>query len=82
MSLFNQLGNNKPTDRQTGNQYTNPQAALNQLRSDPRSYLQNSGYSIPDNLNDPQQIINHLLSSGQVPQARYSQALQFLRRGH
>lgn len=77
MSLFNQLGNNKPTE----NQNTNPQAALNQLRSDPRSFLQRAGLSIPENLTDPQQIINHLLSSGQVPQARYSQALQMLRRG-
>ena len=81
MSLFNQLGNNNLTNNQSDNQNQNPQQALNQLRNDPRSFLQRAGLSIPENLNDPQQIINHLLSSGQVPQARYSQALQFLRRG-
>ena len=77
MSLFEQLGNNsqKPTPN------NDPMQALQQLRSDPRAFLQNAGMTIPENVTDPQQIINHLLSSGQVPQGRYYQALQMLRRG-
>lgn len=74
MSLFEQLGNNKPV----GNN-NNPVQALQQLRANPGEFLRKSGMNIPDGLNDPQQIINHLLSSGQVSQGRYSQALQMLR---
>ena len=74
MSLFEQLGNNSPAERNS-----NPAQALQQLRANPGEYLRKSGLNIPDGLNDPQQIINHLLSSGQVSQGRYSQAIQMLR---
>lgn len=76
MSLFEQLGNNT-----TGNNNYNPSQALQQLRSNPGEYLRKAGLNVPDGITDPQQIINHLISTGQVPQSRYSQALQMLRIG-
>lgn len=44
----------------------NPMQMIQQLQSNPVGFLKNAGYNIPDNLNDPQSIINHLLQSGQV----------------
>lgn len=68
MGIFDQLGQSK--------QPANPMQMLQQLRSNPVSVLKQAGYSIPDGMNNPQQMVNYLLQSGQVPQARYQQALQ------
>lgn len=51
---------------------------LNWIRQDPAAVLKQAGMNIPSGMNDPQQIIQHLLQSGQVPQARYQQAMQML----
>ena len=74
MSLFEQLGN-RPAGATNGN----PAQAIQQLRTNPGEYLRKAGLNVPDGMNDPQQIINHLLSSGQVPQSRYAQAMQMFR---
>ena len=66
--LFNALGG-----MATGN---NPLAMLQQLRSNPLGFLRQKGFSVPDNLNDPNQIIQHLMNSGQVSQSQYEQARQ------
>lgn len=55
---------------------TNPLQMLNALRNDPVGILRSCGMNIPDGMNNPQEIINHLLQSGQVPQTRYAQLLQ------
>lgn len=68
MGIFDQLGQNK--------QPANPMQMLQQLRSNPVSMLKQAGYNIPDGMNNPQQMVNYLLQSGQVPQSRYQQALQ------
>lgn len=69
MSLFDQLG-----------QSQNPMQMLQQLRQNPAAVLRKAGLNIPANLNDPQQIVQHLMQSGQVPQQRYQQALQMMNR--
>ena len=56
----------------------NPMQMLNALKSDPVSVLRSRGLNIPDGMNNPNQIIQHLLQSGQVPQARYQQAMQMM----
>lgn len=71
MSLFEQLGQA---------QMTNPMQMLSRLRSDPSGVLKQMGLSIPAGMNDPRQIIQHLVQSGQIPQARYNQALNMLGR--
>ena len=68
MSLFDTL-NNQMT----------PQQAMTQLRANPSAMLKNAGLNIPSGMNDPRQIVNHLISSGQVPQSRLTQILQFMR---
>lgn len=49
----------------------------NQLRSNPLQLL-NQKYNIPQNVNmsNPQDIIQHLLNTGQVSQAQVNQAMQ------
>lgn len=76
MSIFDQLGQNAPTTRQN----MNPMQMMNQLRQNPAAVLKQAGLNIPDGMTNPQQIVNHLLQSGQVPQARYQQAMQMMGR--
>ena len=68
MSLFDQLGGRQPQ--------MNPMQMLGQLRSNPASVLQQAGLNIPAGMNNPQQIVQHLLQSGQVGQGRLMQAQQ------
>ena len=75
MGLFNDLGNNQ--QQQTAQ---NPMQMLSQLKQHPAEMLKQAGYNIPDNLNNPQQIINHLLNSGQVNQGRVNMAQQMARQ--
>lgn len=49
---------------------------LTQLRQNPLSVLQKAGYNIPANLNNPQQIIQHLTQTGQINQNQLNQAQQ------
>lgn len=69
MSLFQQLG-------QVPVRGGNPIQMLSQLRSNPAGMLRQAGYNIPDNLSNPQDIVNHLLNSGQVNNSRLSMAQQ------
>jgi hypothetical protein len=54
----------------------NPMQMLQQLRQNPVQMLRQAGLNVPDNLNDPNQIIQHLMNSGQISQQRYEQARQ------
>lgn len=71
MGLFDSLGNQ---------QQQNPMQMLSQLKQHPAEMLKQAGYNIPDGLNNPQQIINHLLNSGQVNQGRVNMAQQMARQ--
>ena len=55
---------------------TNPLQMIQQIRSNPMQFLKQAGFNVPDNLNDPNAIIQHLMNSGQVSQERYEQARQ------
>lgn len=68
-SLFNQF-----QPRQT-----NQMQMLNQLRNDPVGVLKQSGYNIPAGMNNPRQIIQHLIQSGQVGNGRLAQIQQMAR---
>lgn len=52
----------------------NPMQLLAQLKSNPLAVLQKAGYNIPQNLNDPQAIIQHLMNSGQISQQQMNNA--------
>ena len=74
MSLFNSKENG-----QHGQQpQMTPQQAMSQLQADPAGTLKQAGLNIPDGMNNPQQIVQHLLQSGQVPQSRFAQAMQMI----
>lgn len=49
---------------------------LPQLRSNPVGFLKQYGFNIPENVNNPNDIIQHLMNSGQINQAQYNQARQ------
>lgn len=52
----------------------NPMQLLQELRANPMQFLRLAGYNVPGNLNSPNDIIQHLMSSGQVSQAQYNKA--------
>lgn len=58
------------------NQQMNPMQMVQQLRANPLQFLSKAGYKVPQNLNDPNAIIQHLMNTGQVSQQRYEQARQ------
>lgn len=70
MGLFDKLGG----------QQQNPQQILQQLQQDPAGMLKQKGLTIPQGMTNPQQIVNHLISSGQVPNARLQQIMQMMGR--
>lgn len=72
-SLYKSLGN-QPTPSK------NPMELMNEFRSNPIGILQHLGYNIPDGMNNPQQILNHLLSSGQVMPAQMQRIQQVASR--
>lgn len=54
----------------------NPIQMLQQLQQNPVQFLKQVGLNIPDNLNSPNDIIQHLMNSGQVSQEAYNRARQ------
>lgn len=57
------------------NNFINLIRMYQQFRQNPIQLL-SQRFSIPPNMNDPQQIIQHLLNSGQVNQAQINQVMQ------
>ena len=49
---------------------------IQQIRSNPMQFIQRAGFRIPQNMTDPNAIIQHLMQTGQVSQQRYNQAFQ------
>lgn len=54
----------------------NPMQMVQQLKANPIKFLQRAGFNVPSNLNSPNDIIQHLMNSGQISQQRYEQARQ------
>lgn len=52
---------------------------LNQLKSNPTEFLAKRGINIPDGMNDPNDIIKHLMDTGKVSQAQYNNAMNMAR---
>ena len=58
----------------------NPMLMLQQLRQNPMHFLNQAGYNVPDNINDPNARIQHLMNEKQVTQQQYEQARQMAAR--
>lgn len=54
----------------------NPVQMIQQLKANPIQFLQRAGYNVPSNLNSPNDIIQHLMNSGQISQQNYERARQ------
>ena len=72
MSIFNSLGGGNQQQQIT------PQQAMSQLQADPSGTLKQFGLNVPSGMNNPQQIVQHLFQSGQVPQSKVAQAMQMM----
>jgi hypothetical protein len=53
----------------------NPMTMVNQIKNNPAQFLSQRGVNIPQNMNNPNDILNHLMSTGKVSQGRYNQAV-------
>lgn len=50
---------------------------IGSLKNNPMAMLSQRGLNVPDGMgNNPQQIVNHLIQSGQVSQNTLNQAMQ------
>ena len=78
MSLFDSLGSKNQQQEKAPN--TTARQAMAQLQSDPAGVLGQIGLNIPAGMNDAQQIVQHLMQTGQVPQGRFAQAMQMMRQ--
>lgn len=69
-----------PMIRGGGAPQMNPMQMLQQLRSNPMQFIQRAGFRVPQNMTDPNAIIQHLMQTGQISQERYNQAFQMAQR--
>lgn len=53
----------------------NPMAMLSQIKSNPVGFLTQRGLNIPQGMNNPNDIIQHLMRTGQVSQEQYNKAM-------
>lgn len=56
----------------------NPMQMVQQLKANPIQFLQRAGFNVPSNLNSPNDIIQHLMNSGQISQQNYERARQMV----
>lgn len=59
-------------------QAVNPFQRLQELKAHPGKVLKQAGFNVPDGMTDARQIINHLLSSGQVTNPRLQMAQRMM----
>lgn len=53
---------------------------LQQLKANPMQFLMQRRFNLPQGVNDPQAILNHLVQSGQVSQQQINSAYQMAQR--
>ena len=59
----------------------NMQEQLKQLQSNPREFIQRAGLNVPEEmLNNPKQMVMHLINTNQVGGDRLQQIMQMVRQ--
>ena len=59
----------------------NMQEQLKQLQSNPREFIQRAGMNVPEEMmNDPKQMVMHLINSGQVGGPMLQRILPMIRQ--
>jgi len=76
MSIFDSLGAGNQQQAQAPKMTA--QQAMSQLRADPSGVLRQIGLNVPAGMNNAQQIVQHLMQTGQVPQSQFAQAMQMI----
>lgn len=74
MSIFDTL----KTGQNTPNTENNIKQAVDALKSNPYEILKQRGFTVPTGMNDPRQIVNHLLQTGQITNPKLQMAQRML----
>ena len=53
---------------------------LQQLMKDPQEMARKAGFNFPEEMKDPQQIVQHLIMTGQVPAPVLSRLLPMMQK--
>lgn len=79
MGLYERLGS-QHNQQQTQQQITPDmiQREYNSITANPGQYISQHGFNIPNGMNDPRQITQHLLRTGQVGGGRLQQVMRML----
>lgn len=85
MSIFDSLGQRGPSMQQPNRQQMEQIQratgnALQQLQRNPGSMLQQAGLSVPAGMTGPEQMVRHILDSGQVTGPRAQMARSLMQR--
>lgn len=78
MGLFDRLA--KGAQGQQSGQQPDPRQGYQQMMQDPAGFFAPLGLNIPTGMSDPQEIINYLRSSGQLPDNMFSTAMNLFNR--
>lgn len=54
----------------------NPLMMLQQFKQNPMQFLMQRRFNVPQGMNDPQAILNHLMQTGQISQQQVNSAYQ------
>lgn len=73
MSIFDSLGGQQ-------NVQPNQQQTLDEIKRDPHGMIKRMGLTIPEDMTDPLQMANYLITSGQVGGPRAQMARQLMAR--
>ena len=68
--------NNPLFGMMTNGLFGNIMQMLPQFKQNPMAFLQSARFNVPANLNNPNDILNHLIQSGQVNQQQLDYAQQ------
>lgn len=49
-----------------------------QIKQNPAQFIIQKGFNVPQGINDPNSIIQHLMNTGQVSQAQYNRAMSMI----
>lgn len=58
----------------------NPFMMLNQIKQNPMQFIAQRGFNLPQGMNDPNEIIQHLMKTGQISQQQYDNAVKMAQR--
>lgn len=80
MGLRDRLFGGAATPSSQQQNHPDPRQGYQQMMQDPSGFFAPLGLNIPAGMSDPQEIINHLRSSGQIPDNMFSTALNIFNR--